>query len=125
MRKLVLILAVVAAAVAAEAGQVKILGRDYGLGSDTGFLSVGVASWSDRDGTAVAGYGNANMVMAFDERFNLGFGLACDGDDVRWITTATTHWFRHLELGVWWAPFYGYKGNDDPYGVVAGYVFRF
>ena len=93
-------------------------------------FSVGVASWTDADhALAPAAYFNFSCFNFFSDHLRLGAGMLAgyDADDVlfRMQTSVTSRIFDSVEVGVWYAPFWGYKSHDDPYGVMVGYVFKF
>ena len=140
MKKLMAMLAVIVMASygwAAETNKtVKMLFRDYGV-TDTkgvGALSLGACSWTDKDDDFVVGvYGDFKLIMLWDEKVNLGIGFVAKSPpddahyrmDLRMETSLTTHWFDCLELGVWYAPFWGTIKDDDPWGLMAGYYWKF
>lgn len=143
MKKLVAMLAVIGMASygwAAETNKtVKILFRDYGV-TDTkgvGALSLGVCSWTDKnDDFAVGGYFDVKFLMLWGEKLNFGAGMAIRpyhhikfdhlAIDPRVETSVTTHLFNCLEIGAYYAPFWGLDSrSDDPWGLLAGYYFKF
>lgn len=135
-RMLIAILALLALPALAEPSTTKLLYRDYGVTDShkVGALSMGVASWTDDDNDfGVGGYFDFKGIMLWDELLNLGIGFVAKPPpadahyrlDLRLETSVSTHLFNCLELGVWYAPFWGLAGKDDPYGVMVGYVFKF
>jgi hypothetical protein len=143
MKKLLaMLMIVVMASVVADAQSqktVKLLFKDYGLTNQEegmGYLSVGACSWTDDENDfAVCGYWDVKLLMLWEEKLNLGAGMAIRpyhsltfdklAIDPRVMTSVTTHLFNHLELGVYYAPFWGLTKYSDPYGVMAGYYWKF
>jgi hypothetical protein len=101
--------------------------KDYTMSNR--ILSVGVASWSDEDHTLVpAAYFNLAFLNFFSDHLRIGAGMLGGYDDevlFRFQTSVTSRILDSVEVGVWYAPFWGYKSQDDPYGVMLGYVFKF
>lgn len=121
---------------AAEPSTTKMLFRDYSVKETVGVggLSVGAASWTDEDNDfGVGGYFDVKFLMLWDELLNFGVGMVAKPPpedahyrlDVRLETSVSTHLFKYLEVGAWWAPFWGLVKEQDPYGIMIGYVFKF
>jgi hypothetical protein len=134
---LIAILALLALPVLAEPSTTKLLFRDYGLTEvhKVGALSFGACSWSDSDEDfALGGYLDFKFLMLLEEKLNVGVGIIAkppaasaehNGPDVRLETSVTSHWFNFLEVGVYYSPFWGLAGKDDPWGLMAGVYLKF
>ena len=132
MRSVLVFAVVLFASVCLAESPHKMMFRDYTVTEvqKVGAFSVGVVSWSDSDGFTIGCYGDVKVIMLWDEKLNFGGGTVVKPSrehkvDLRLEVSASTHWFDCLELGVWYAPFWGLMGNDDPYGLLAGYYFKF
>ena len=107
----------------------KLAFRDY-LPTDPGqgALSLGVNTWTDANTSMSEGlYGDFKFLMLWHERLNIGIGAVSKVDDfeIRIHTSVTTHVFDCVEVGAYYAPFWGAAGNDDPFGFLLGYYFKF
>ena len=137
MRKFIVILAIIFLAATCLADGVKMIGRDFWVNDqDVKPLSFGLCSWTDKDtDLQLAGYFNCSLFNFWDNHLRFGVGCAVTSPDVdtvskvdaRLMTTATTLFFKHLEIGFYAAPFYNAVNNskDDPYGFMMGYAFWF
>jgi len=132
MKRLLAVLMTVLLAGWCWADGIKIAFRDYSLTDPgIGVLSFGVGSWTDKDSEFdIGGYFDFKFIQLFEEKLNFGIGfIAKPADerpvDLRMETSLTTHWFDCLELGAWWAPFWGCLDMDDPWGLMAGYYLKF
>ena len=137
----VLVAMLVASVVVAVEPQktVKLLFKDYGLtneGEGIGALSVGLCSWTDDENDfAICGYWDCKFLMLWDEKLNFGAGMAVRpyhhlifdhlALDPRVETSVTTHLFNCLEIGAYYAPFWGLTRYSDPYGLMVGYYWKF
>ena len=134
---LVMILVASCVTAAEPSKTVRILFKDYGItneGEGIGALSLGLCTWTDKENDfALAGYGDFKFIMLWDEKVNVGIGFAAKSPpddahyrmDLRMEASLTTHLFDCLELGAWYAPFWGLADKDDPWGFMAGYYFKF
>jgi len=109
------------------AGPLSTALKDYTVSARA--FSLGVASWTDSEhDLAAAGYFNFVFLNFFDDHLRFGAGMMGGYDDMplfRFQTSVTSRIFDSVEVGAWYAPFWGWNGHDDPYGVMIGYVFKF
>ena len=114
-----------------NAGEFKILGRDYGLSDVVEKpISVGLSSWSDKElGTVPALYASLSMMSYSDNiRFETGIvgTMGSRTVDVAILTGLSTPVGDNMVAGVWLAPFwnlYKPKYSDDAWGIMVGYRF--
>jgi len=128
MRKLITTtLLVLLIALPIMAGPLSTALKDYTVSNRA--LSIGVASWTEEDhNLAPAAYFNMTFVSFFDDYLRFGAGMIAGYDEeplFRFQTSITARIFDSIEVGGWYAPFWGWNGHDDPYGVMVGYVFKF
>jgi len=92
-------------------------------------LSIGICSYSESaHPLAAAAYFNFCPLTFFDDHLRIGVGMLGGYDDgdvlFKLHTSVSTRIFDSLEVGVWYAPFWGLSRYEDPYGVMVGYVFK-
>lgn len=136
MKYVIVVLALLSSLVCVQAGgskPYKLMILDYTL-NDSGIrpISIGVCSWSNDDQPLTGGcYLDIAFLSLLDDRLRLGAGLlVAHGDDrldVKLHTSVTTLVWDWLEVGVYYAPFWGMAqelGDDPPYGVMIGYAIK-
>jgi len=136
---IVLMASVVAASETQSPKTVKLLFRDYELtnqGEGIGAFSLGVCSWTDDENSfSGCGYFDLKFLMLWEEKLNFGVGMAIRpyhhvtfdklAIDPRIMTSVTTHLANCIEIGAYYAPFWGLTRYSDPYGLMAGYFWKF
>ena len=105
-----------------------IIGRDYTF-TDVIVrpVSVGVSSWTDKDGTRPSIF-TSFCCMSFenDLRFELGVAFSMDDKlEVVPLTGISTPIADDFIIGAWYAPFWNLysSSSDDPLGIMLGYRF--
>jgi hypothetical protein len=96
-------------------------------------MSVGLCTWTDSEHVCkIAGYFDVELVSLLEDRLRLGAGVMVrPGDeqviDMRMITSVSTRIYDGLQIGAYYAPFWGLArnlGDDPPYGVMMGYSIK-
>jgi hypothetical protein len=121
---------------AAEPKAFKLAFKDYRFDDpELRPMSVGLLTWTDTEhDCSVGGYFNWTIVSMLKDKLRLGAALAVIPSgiteypaQIRFDTTVTTRLFDWLEVGAYYAPFWGLAkdlGDDPPWGVMVGYSFK-